>query len=313
VRNTVLACRPAALAAAGAVFSACSTFHPPVVPFVPPASAAPASWDSILAHPQPITVESWVTGEVKVGRSLLLDRTQPAAAATPDDEVWVPVLAHRIAHASRGIYLVDTGFDHTFAESKHGNIGGLAVLASPFMTIVKQEPGADPAARLAKGRDTLRGLFFTHLHLDHTAGVPDLPKNIAYVAGKGALDDSYESSMVAHIDHLRGVPQLAELDFTNAPVLAPLGRAIDLFGDGSLWAIHTPGHSRGHVSYLVNGTAGAVLLVGDASHTRWGFEHDVAPGKVTDAVASRESLAQLRAFAAQHPAVRLVFGHELAR
>lgn len=156
----------------------------------------------------------------------------------------------------------------------------------------------------------LRGVFFTHLHLDHTAGVPGLPHDVPYVAGRGSLDDAYESGMMAHIDHLRGVSQLEEIDFSAARELAPLGKAVDLLGDGSLWAIHTPGHSRGHVSYLVNATSGPVLLIGDASHTRWGFEHGVAPGKVTDAAASRASLERIAAFARAYPRVKLVFGHE---
>jgi putative FmdB family regulatory protein len=144
----------------------------------------------------------------------------------------------------------------------------------------------------------------------HTAGVPGLPHDVPYVAGRGSLDDAYESGMMAHIDHLRGVSQLEEIDFSAARELAPLGKAVDLLGDGSLWAIHTPGHSRGHVSYLVNATSGPVLLIGDASHTRWGFEHGVAPGKVTDAAASRASLERIAAFARAYPRVKLVFGHE---
>jgi glyoxylase-like metal-dependent hydrolase (beta-lactamase superfamily II) len=298
------------LATAVCASSACTTYRPPVVAFVPPASTAVANWDSIFAHPQPVTVTSWVTAEVKVQRGLLLDRTQPAAAALPDDNVWVPAYAHRIAHATKGVYLVDAGFDHSFTTSGRGNIGGLAVLASPFMTLVRQTPATDTRARLAAGHDTLRGVFFTHLHLDHTAGVPDLPKEVPYVAGKGALADSYESGIVAHIDHLMGIPSLAELDFSTAPDIAPLGRAIDLLGDGSVWAIHTPGHSSGHVSYLVNAISGPVLLLGDASHTKWGFEHNVAPGKVIDATQARATLERLRVFAARYPAVRLVFGHE---
>lgn len=292
------------------VVTACSTYRPPTVPFHTPAPISASSWDSILAHPVNVTVASWVTGEVQVNRSLLVDRTQPAAQSLPDDKVWVPVYAHRVTHPTRGVYLIDTGLDHTFAPSGRGNISGLAVLASPFMTIARQTPGTDARSRLLAEHDSLRGVFFTHLHLDHTAGVPDLPKSIPYVAGKGSLGDAYESNMIAHIDHLRGIPQLAELDFTKAPAIAPLGKAIDLFGDGSLWAIYTPGHSVGHVSYLVNAASGPMLLIGDASHSKWGFEHDVAPGKVTDAPASRESLARLRAFAQQYPQVKLVFGHE---
>jgi N-acyl homoserine lactone hydrolase len=55
-----------------------------------------------------------------------------------------------------------------------------------------------------------------------------------------------------------------------------------------------------------------MLVVGDASHFRWAFEHDVAPRAWTSAddVRARESLTGLRRFAARYPQVRMVFGHE---
>jgi glyoxylase-like metal-dependent hydrolase (beta-lactamase superfamily II) len=302
---------PVAAALTTALTVGCSTYHPAVVAFQPPVSTAPATWDSILAHPVAVTVTTWTTGEVKVERALLLNLDASAAAALPHDKVWVPVLAHRIHHPMRGTWLLDTGFDSTFAVRKRGNIGGLATLAAPFLEIARQQPGADAASRLRADHDTLRGVVFTHLHLDHSAGVPTLPKEIPYIIGAGTLEDAYESSMVAHIDHLRGIAELQAIDFTPARPIAPFGPAVDLFGDGSVWAIHTPGHSRGHLSLLVNAATGPVLLVGDASHTRWGWDHDVAPGKVTDRAASEESLRQLRAFAARYPQVKVVFGHEL--
>jgi len=117
---------------------------------------------------------------------------------------------------------------------------------------------------------------------------------------------------VAVGSHLAGKPHLRTLDYTSAEAMPPLGPAVDLLGDGSLWAIATPGHTPGHTSYLVNG-ARPTLLVGDASHFAWAFEHDAAPRGWTSADGARaaRSLAQLRRFAALYPQVRVVFGHEL--
>ena len=66
---------------------------------------------------------------------------------------------------------------------------------------------------------------------------------------------------------------------------------IDVFGDGSVWAIHVPGHSPGSTAYLVRTPRGSKLLVGDASHTRWGWENGVEPGTFSlDGPRSAESL-----------------------
>ena len=85
---------------------------------------------------------------------------------------------------------------------------------------------------------------------------------------------------------------------------------IERLGDGDLWAISTPGHTTGHVSYLVNTKGGWVLLTGDASHTRWGFENNVVPGWSEDEALAKKSLTALRKFSLENKEVRVVFGHE---
>lgn len=87
---------------------------------------------------------------------------------------------------------------------------------------------------------------------------------------------------------------------------------IDVFGDGALFAIATPGHSAGHTSYLVNATSGPVLPVGDASHHAFAYEHGIGPRGQTaeDDRRAQRSLDRLRAFAAAHPEVRVARGHD---
>jgi glyoxylase-like metal-dependent hydrolase (beta-lactamase superfamily II) len=86
---------------------------------------------------------------------------------------------------------------------------------------------------------------------------------------------------------------------------------LDVFGDGSLWALWVPGHTPGSTAYLVRTVHGPVLLTGDASHTRWGWEHDVEPGTYSlDPEQSAASFRKLRAFAVAHPNVEVRVGHQ---
>ena len=152
-------------------------------------------------------------------------------------------------------------------------------------------------------------VFFTHLHPDHTSGVADLPADVDYVFGR------QEAGFLARVavgSHFSGKPRLRTLDYAGVAPMPPLGPAIDLLGDGSLWAISTPGHTPDHTSYLVNGDP-PTLLVGDASHFAWAFERDVAPRAFTsdDRARAVESLTELRRFAVRYPRVRIVFGHEI--
>ena len=91
---------------------------------------------------------------------------------------------------------------------------------------------------------------------------------------------------------------------------APLA-VLDVFGDASLWALHVPGHTPGSMAYLVRTPAGPQLLVGDTSHTRWGWENGVEPGTFTeDHEQNATSLAALRDLAARHPTLRVHLGHQ---
>ena len=113
-------------------------------------------------------------------------------------------------------------------------------------------------------------------------------------------------------DLMDGLGPLHTWDFDHAPAADPFPAAIDILGDGSLWALSTPGHTPGSTAYLALTTAGPVLFTGDACHTWWGWNHGVEPGTFTaDAPTGIESLAHLKALVAAHPQIRVFPGHEL--
>jgi glyoxylase-like metal-dependent hydrolase (beta-lactamase superfamily II) len=85
---------------------------------------------------------------------------------------------------------------------------------------------------------------------------------------------------------------------------------IDIFGDGSFLGIHTPGHSKSHLSYLLMTKDGPKLLTGDASHTKYGFVNNIEPGWVHDQPAAEFSLAQLVEFHRMYPTIEVIYGHQ---
>jgi N-acyl homoserine lactone hydrolase len=86
---------------------------------------------------------------------------------------------------------------------------------------------------------------------------------------------------------------------------------VDIFGDGSALGLHIPGHTKGSMAFLVRSTKGPVLMVGDGSHTTWGWENGVEPGTFnTDGEKAAGSLAKLRALAAAYPTMEVHLGHQ---
>ncbi len=291
----------------------CSAPLPREVPFDSTGiRPGPVDWTAAFATPQDIEVTALVTGEVKVARSVLIDLDHADIVDGDDRDVWVPVLAYLVRHPRHGAILLDSGFDASFTDSGHGNFGGLAALFGSLVEFTRQSAGHDVVSLLHKAGvepGELEMILLSHAHLDHTAGLPGLPASVPVVGGPGAIL-GHDVKWYAPTDHFAGRTEIASLSFEGAPDSGP-GRTLDLFGDGSIFVVSTPGHAPGNLSVIINGIDGPALLTFDASHLQEGFRDGVAPGKVSDRSAADLSLNRMRAFAKANPSLRIFPGHEL--
>jgi N-acyl homoserine lactone hydrolase len=83
-------------------------------------------------------------------------------------------------------------------------------------------------------------------------------------------------------------------------------------GDGSIWAVLTPGHTPGHISFIINGFEGPILLTMDACFIRDNLKFKVAPSDYTgNPEQAQEILDTLIDFLREYPEVRVICGHEL--
>jgi len=87
----------------------------------------------------------------------------------------------------------------------------------------------------------------------------------------------------------------------------------DVFGDGSVTILSSPGHTPGHQSLLVKlQKTGAVLLTGDAAHFRENWDTPRAPVQNYDKEATIASLQKLKAAAAANKA-QVWINHDVAQ
>jgi glyoxylase-like metal-dependent hydrolase (beta-lactamase superfamily II) len=276
-----------------------------------PFSAPEASyhnWDDILSHPQPITIRTYSTGIMQTDLSAIMNLEHEKAQDIEDVSIEIPVNVDIIQHQDIGAYLIDAGLDKSYVHNPHGTIRGLMVKS--YLGKGSQEPNTHIAAILDQESIQLEGVFLTHLHTDHTAGIVDLPKDIPYVAGKNERYVNFRFFMQS--DHLAGIDELQEIDFAEGIDLPPLGKAVDLFGDGSLWAISSSGHSAGHMIFLINGIDEQILFTGDACNDHYQFEMGIGPGFYSsDLEGGQEALERIILFKERYPKVKLVYGHDL--
>lgn len=267
--------------------------------------SAPEAARASLDAPGPIRYESVVSARWAVPLKGLVDLTDPAAAGLENESFPIVLPVRVLVHPTAGVFVVDTGVP----EAKSPARGLMAMFTHAV------DPVESLADIVARQQAPLAGVLLTHAHLDHVLGLVDVPASVPVYAGKGEETpaDFDGRLMFPTFRRALGDRGLTVWDFDGQGVVDLDGvRAIDILGDGSLYALEATGHTPGSTAYLARTTEGAVLFTGDCSHTRWGWDHGVAPGTYTvDHEANAVSLAALKALAERWPGMRVEVGHEL--
>lgn len=273
-----------------------------------------AAMEADMDRPGPILLDSIVSADwrVPLGGLLNLDSAAAKQARLSDNPAEpIQIYAHVLRHPTQGVFLVDTGVsEKILADPGRYGLHWLLRKFMPLDAIQIRKPTEQIVEQLP---GKLEGVLFTHLHIDHISGMPDIAPTVPlYVGGGEASTPSFLNLFVQGASDalLDGKAPLREL----APAGAkdePLSGVVDVFGDGSLFALNVPGHTPGSVAYLARTPQGPVLLTGDTCHTSWGWTHSVEPGSYTeDQPMNRRSLLALRALAERHPGLRVRLGHQ---
>lgn len=199
-----------------------------------------------------------------------LDHPRAAAAGLEDRDEPIQLFTYTITHPEHGTFLVDSGVSERFRNPATNNVSALVNAVMRFDTLQLEKTMKDVAEEVAP----ISGVFLTHIHMDHILGLTDLEGDTPVYVGPG-------ETRLKHFMHAftRGTTDrllerqaaLEELPFSES-------RILDVFGDGSFFAFHAPGHTPGTTVYIANATEGVHIMLGDVSHTRWGWENQVEPG-----------------------------------
>jgi N-acyl homoserine lactone hydrolase len=235
---------------------------------------------------------------------------------------WIgpfPINVYVIEH-EKGLVLFDCGQDRRSVTDPgyfpKGLIGFL------YGRLAKFEIGPDETlsrrlASLGHGLDDVKLVVMSHLHQDHIGGLPELKEANIMVSQQewdelGKPMPEMDGFLTRHID----IPDLRwqkiELEPTSDPSLAPFAASYDVFKDGSLVLLPTPGHTAGSVSMLIRESAmPPMLLVGDVTYDVNLMERERVPG-----VGTRGQLIQstrsINALKQRHPDLLILACHDPA-
>jgi len=147
----------------------------------------------------------------------------------------------------------------------------------------------------------------SHLHFDHAGGIGLFP-NAAYVAQRQELHYAYVPDPFVKAVYFR---EDFDRDVDWLLLDGPSGGRHDLFGDGKIIVCHTPGHTPGHQSLLVNlEEDGPMLLAQDACFTEENLSGLKLPATACDSSAYVRTLRTFRDM--QKRGVKIVPGHDPA-
>jgi N-acyl homoserine lactone hydrolase len=212
----------------------------------------------------------------------------------------VPVPFFLIRHR-QGDVVVDGGNPLAVARDPRAHWGSLVDHFEPHMT--EEQHCAAQLRRLGVEPESVSHVVQTHLHIDHTGALGHFP-NAPVVVHANELQAALASQVPTQTGYSRRDYDRPELRWQLVE------GELDLFGDGTIRLLETPGHSAGHMSLLLElEQTGSVLLTADAADNRPQWEGRQRPRALFSPELAEQSLERLRELAQRTDAL-LVLGHE---
>jgi N-acyl homoserine lactone hydrolase len=214
-----------------------------------------------------------------------MSRWTPGVTANVNKPITLSNSCYLIKHA-KGWMLWETGYADSIAANPDG-----------FPTAVlhwywrKPQTLTQELAELGLTPADISYVGFSHAHPDHIGNGSLFTAATLYIQ-----DSEYEFYLGP-----RGKPPAAPANYAklrDIPIVKLQGDR-DVFGDGSVTILTSPGHTPGHQSLLVKlPKTGAVLLTGDAAHFRDNWDQPRAPVQNFSKEQTLASIDKLKSVAA---------------
>jgi N-acyl homoserine lactone hydrolase len=247
------------------------------------------------------------TGRVQIKASQIVGRGHGLArrlAPLFDAEwsEWLPVNAYAVEHRD-GVILIDTGASTGVKRLPRWH---------PFFRFcarfdIEPEEEAGPQLRaLGIGAADIKRVVLTHLHIDHDGGLCHFPMSEILVSPAELQRASGAAGRL-----LGYLPQRWPKAFDPKPLIlddgayGPFPRSKRLTADGEILAVATPGHTRDHLSVVVEDHDKTIFIAGDASYNEETMLKGTVDGVSDNDDQAAATLAGIRAFIEARPTVYL--------
>jgi N-acyl homoserine lactone hydrolase len=248
----------------------------------------------------------------KAGVADKLFRLDCGRSLANDESVWTPGenVGSSIEFSST-CWLIKHGnewllWDAGVPQSAHNDPRGWSTI--PTLIVYHLDKTlTDQLAEIAlKPRDIAR-VAISHTHGDHIGNVGLFPNSAILMQ---RAEHSWINSPNGPNDNVNQLMALARELLGTPKNLQLVDGDTDVYGDGSVTLVSTPGHTPGHQSLLVHlKNSGFIILSGDVVHSEENFEKNIVPSLNTDKGQSITSMEKIRQMIAMYKA-KLFINHD---
>jgi glyoxylase-like metal-dependent hydrolase (beta-lactamase superfamily II) len=189
-------------------------------------------------------------------------------------------------------YLIKHGDDYMLWDTGH---------AMTMPDVAPKVSIVDQLAKIDVKPDQIKYVGISHYHADHTGQIASFPKATLLIGAKEW--DAISAPKPAQGVNYKPFESWLKGDSKVEP--QPIDK--DVFGDGSVIMLRTPGHTPGHSSLLVKlAQMGPVIITGDAVHFHENYDTDGVPSFNFDRAETVASIERIKKIAANLKATVII-------
>lgn len=220
------------------------------------------------------------------------------------DQTWtpaMPILVWVIDHPE-GVWVVDTGENARVTEEgyfkKEGPVLNFINTRFFHFEVKPAEEVGQQLAALGYQTKDIRAVVLTHLHLDHFDGLKDF-ENTPIMVHQLEWEKPSAALPSLYPEWFEPIPLKLTADKAGIFDLSH-----PLTDSGEIKLVHTPGHTLGHCSVLVQTTDLEFFLAGDVTYNQAQLEQETLAGAHQHFKWARQTMRRIKQYATQH---RLIY------
>lgn len=200
-------------------------------------------------------------------------------------KIRIPVYCFLVEHL-KGNVLIDTGFSSDFSNTWGKRL-------KFFKPILEN----DIPNYLKKKSINVDFIINTHLHIDHSENNPYF-NGAEIIAQKKEFEAACSPKPYQRFAYPDKIDRNLRYRLINGD--------LDLFDDGAIKIISTPGHTEGHQSALLNIDGKNIFIAGDACYSSENLKHNYLPAILWNPDKVMECYEMIRSL----KNTKIIFGHE---